>query len=134
MNILARWGKFSAVGALGMALQLGLLAVFDRWMPGHYVWASSAAIEIALIHNFVWHLRFTWRDRGDAGAAPRRFARFQLSNGAISLAGNAVAMPVLVEVARLPPVAANLAAIGLCSAANFWVGNRWVFAKSARID
>jgi putative flippase GtrA len=59
VNALVRWAKFNLVGAVGMAVQLAALARFSRWAPGHYLYASAAAIEITLLHNFVWHLRYT---------------------------------------------------------------------------
>jgi putative flippase GtrA len=63
MNLLIRWGKFNAVGAMGVLVQLAALAAINRLWPGHYLWATAAAIEITLLHNFAWHLRWTWRDR-----------------------------------------------------------------------
>ena len=63
MDMIARWGKFNLVGAVGMAVQLGALALINRLAPGHYMVATAAAIEITLLHNFVWHLHYTWRDR-----------------------------------------------------------------------
>ena len=68
MNALVRWGKFNVVGAMGMVVQLAALAVLNRWMRGHYLLASAAAIELTLLHNFVWHVLYTWRDRGGEGS------------------------------------------------------------------
>jgi putative flippase GtrA len=65
MNPLIRWGKFNLVGAIGMGVQLAALALFNRWAAGHYLYATTAAIELTLLHNFVWHLHYTWRDRRD---------------------------------------------------------------------
>ena len=70
MNTFIRWAKFNLVGAMGMAVQLAALALFNRWTAGHYLYASAAAIELTLLHNFVWHLHYTWRDRRDGAAAP----------------------------------------------------------------
>ena len=56
MNTLLRWGKFNLVGAMGMGLQLAALALFNRWTAGHYLYASALAIELTLLHNFIWHL------------------------------------------------------------------------------
>ena len=65
MNALIRWGKFNVVGAMGMVLQLTALAVFERCARGHYLVASAAAVELAVLHNFAWHLHYTWRDRSE---------------------------------------------------------------------
>jgi putative flippase GtrA len=125
LTTIVRWWKFNLVGAVGMVVQLGALTVFNRWMGGHYLWASAAAIEITLLHNFVWHSLYTWRDRP---TGLQQLVRFHLSNGLVSMVGNLVLMDVLVRVAGLPVVMSNVIAIVCCSIANFCLGNRWAFA------
>ncbi len=146
MNALVRWGKFNLVGAAGMAVQLGALALINRVEPGHYMLATAAAIEITLIHNFVWHVLYTWRDRfpilnaNDAfrmghpdvrGALAGQLLRFHLSNGLVSMVGNLALMPILVAGARIPVLAANAIAILCCSIVNFLLGDRWAFVEAA---
>jgi putative flippase GtrA len=132
MNTFIRWGKFNLVGAMGMVVQLGALAVFNRWAGGHYLYASAAAIELALLHNFVWHLHYTWRDRRDDSAVVAPLIRFHLSNGLVSMLGNLVLMRLLVQEARLPVLASNCIAVLCCSILNFSLGNSWAFAKYDR--
>jgi len=127
-NILARWGKFNLVGAAGVAVQLSSLAIFNRLAPWHYLPASAAALEFTLLHNFLWHVNFTWRDRRCIGAAFGPLARFHLSNGLVSLVGNLALMRLLVGEWRVPVLAANLIAILCCSMVNFCLGDNWVFA------
>jgi putative flippase GtrA len=127
MNPLLRYWRFNLVGAMGMVVQLAALAAINRWAPGHYLYATAAAIELALLHNFVWHLHYTWRDRY-GGSAFLQLTRFHATNGLVSMVGNLMLMRVLVHQGRMPVVAANLIAIGLCSVANFCLGNRWAFA------
>lgn len=129
MNTFIRWGKFNLVGAMGMAVQLGALALFTRWAPGHYLWATAAAIEITLLHNFAVHLCFTWRDRRDDSLIIGRLVRFHLSNGLVSLAGNLALMRILVHEARLPVLVSNGIAILCCSVVNFGLGDNWAFAE-----
>lgn len=120
--------KFSFVGALGIAVQLGTLSVLILFSMDYMV-ATALAVECAVIHNFLWHCRFTWLDRAQAGG--RHFfaalLRFQLSNGLISLAGNLLLMRILVGAMHLPVVPSNIATIAICFAANFFTGDRWVF-------
>ena len=78
MNIFIRWCKFNVVGAMGMVLQLAALALIDRWTGGHYLYATAAAVELTLMHNFVWHLHYTWRDRRSRSALLAQFVRFHL--------------------------------------------------------
>jgi putative flippase GtrA len=128
VNPLIRWGKFNLVGAVGMAVQLTSLALFNRCAPGHYLLASAAALEITLLHNFVAHLHYTWRDRRHNSALLAQLMRFHLSNGLVSLLGNLALMRFLVGVARLPLLASNIIAILCCSILNFCLGNNWAFA------
>ena len=131
MNALIRWGKFNAVGVMGMVLQLTALAVFERCAPGHYLVASAAAVELAILHNFIWHLHYTWRDRADDSAAPIRLVRFHLSNGLVSMVGNLVILRLLVQQVHLPLLIADSIAILFCSMINFCLGDRWVFRASS---
>jgi len=129
MNLLARWGKFNLVGAMGLGVQLSALALLSRWIGGHYLVATAAALEITLLHNFVWHLHYTWRDRRDRRALAGQLVRFHLSNGMVSLAGNLGLMRLLVDEVRLPLLAANGIAILVCSVVNFALGHTWAFAS-----
>lgn len=131
MNNFIRWGKFNLVGAMGVVVQLAALALINRWAPGHYLIASAAAVELALLHNFVWHLHYTWRDRRDDSAVLGQLMRFHLSNGLVSLVGNLVLMRVLVHEAHIPLLASNFIAILCCSIVNFCLGNNWAFAERA---
>ena len=129
MTTFMRWGKFNLVGAMGMAVQLAALALFNRWMAGHYLYASAAAIEVALLHNFTWHLKYTWRDRCDAAPPIQQLVRFHLSNGLVSMLGNLALMRLLVHELHLPLLGSNIVAILCCSVANFYLGNTWAFAE-----
>ena len=129
MKTLLRCGKFNLVGAMGMGVQLAGLALFNRWMSGHYLFASAAAIELTLLHNFFWHLNFTWRDRRDEGSHLQRFLRFHLSNGLVSMLGNLALMRLFVCESRMPLLVSNAAAIACCSVVNFFLGNNWAFAS-----
>jgi putative flippase GtrA len=132
VNVWARFGKFNLVGMMGMAVQLGALAVFNHAWPGHVLACTAAAIELTLLHNFVWHLRITWPDRGDRSATLNQLLRFNLSNGLVSMAGNLALMPLLVRGARIPVVAANAIAVVCLSLVNFCLGNNWAFAAKTQ--
>jgi putative flippase GtrA len=133
MNPLLRYWRFNLVGAMGMVVQLAALWAINRCAPGHYLVATAAAIELALLHNFVWHLRFTWRDRFDRSALLPQLVRFHLANGLVSMLGNLALMRILVQGAHMPLLAANAVAILCCSVVNFCLGNNWAFAGGAGI-
>ena len=131
-----RWVKFNFVGGLGVGVQLLALAVFRRWMKLDYLLATGMAVEIAVIHNFLWHERFTWADRPARRRVQSlvRLAKFNGSNGAVSLVGNLVLMRVLVGELKFNYVASNLLAIVSCSLVNFVLGDRFVFEAEAKPD
>jgi putative flippase GtrA len=126
--LILRWLKFNAVGLLGVGVQLAMLAALTAFGMD-YLPASALAVESAVLHNFVWHERFTWADRTHAagGGWVRRLLYFHAANGAISLCGNLLLMPVLVHGLRLPVLLANLASIAVCSLANFTASEELVF-------
>ena len=128
MNALVRWCKFNLVGAIGMAFQLAVLAFLNYCAPGHYLYATAAAIELTLLHNFGWHVRFTWRDRREGFRLIRQLVRFHASNGLVSMLGNLVLMRILVQGAHVPVLVANGVAILVCSMINFLLGDQWAFA------
>jgi putative flippase GtrA len=132
VKTLIRWSKFNLVGAMGMVMQLCVLALLDRRVSGHYLVASATAVEVTLLHNFVWHARYTWCDRRDNSSRLTQLMRFHLSNGLVSMLGNLALMRILVEEARMPVLAANSIAILSCSLVNFCLGDSWVFAGLTR--
>jgi putative flippase GtrA len=141
MNPLRRWVRFNVVGVAGMLVQLVTLAGLNHIIPRHYLLNSLIAVETAILHNFVAHVHYTWRDRIVRNAWRDRRARmllacslwrFQVSNGAVSLVGNAALMKLLVGVVHMPVLLANLIAIVVCGVANFWVGDNWAFRARSR--
>lgn len=128
---LLRFVRFNLVGALGVAVQLSSLAVFNLVLPRHLLLTSSAAVELTVLHNFRWHLRYTWPDRSGSSTLPQ-LLRFHLSNGLVSLAGNLILMRLFVHSARLPILPANLLAILCCGLANFLLAHHWAFRSQER--
>jgi len=128
VNLFVRYWKFNLIGAMGAAVQLTTLAILNRVVPGHYLYATAIAIEITLLHNFAWHIRYTWRERRDNSRRLTQLMRFHLSNGLVSIFGNLALMHLFVHQMHLPVVAANAVAILCCSIINFCLGNIWAFA------
>ena len=123
-----RWWKFNAVGAAGVIVQIGTLWLLVEIGKFNYVPATILATELAVLHNFLWHTQWTWADRPvSIVRSVGRFVRFNLSNGAVSLAGNAVLMAVLTGRARIPYLGASMIAIGVCSLVNFVLSESVVF-------
>jgi putative flippase GtrA len=60
---LVRWMKFNFVGGIGVAVQFAALYLLKAVLHFDYLVATAIAVEAAVLHNFVWHERFTWADR-----------------------------------------------------------------------
>jgi putative flippase GtrA len=123
-----RWMKFNAVGAGGILVQLGVLAVLKSGLQLDYLFATALAVEAAILHNYLWHERFTWRDRASASSWSR-LAKFNLTTGSLSILVNVVLMRALVGGAHLNYFVANLLTIAMCSLINFVVSDRFVFGE-----
>src|SRR6266852_8221169 len=119
--------RFNVVGVLGFALQSGaLFALTHREHPLGYLAATAAAVELAVLNNFVWHQRWTWSDRPSSttGETLRRLAKFNITNGLVSILGNLAFMSVLVGRLGLAIVLANLISVLGCSLLNFVLADR----------
>jgi putative flippase GtrA len=130
LNVSVRhWLKFNAVGLIGIGVQLIVLTVLASGLKLNYLLSTFLAVEAAVLHNFVWHERWTWveRTRQQAGHTLRRLISFHLANGLISIGGNLLLMWILVSKGRLHYFVANIIAIGTCSVVNFFASDRVVF-------
>ncbi|MEK6325310.1 MAG: GtrA family protein [Acidobacteriota bacterium] len=125
-TVFHRFAKFSAVGAGGVIVQTATLAVLLRVAGMHYLAATAVAVEASVLHNFVWHRRWTWADRPRSRTAVS-LLRFNATNGATSLISNLAVMFILVGMLKVNPHAANLITIGICSLVNFALADRFVF-------
>ena len=128
-ELFRRWLAFNGVGLLGVAIQLMTLAVLVHLAGAHYLAATAVAVELAVLHNFAWHQRWTWRDRPSRSerAMLARLARFHMLNGLVSLVGNLGLMMVLTGALNVEPVLANAIAIASCSVVNFIASEALVF-------
>ena len=123
-----RWLKFNAVGGIGIGVRLAILTALKTGLHLNYLWATALAVEAAVVHNFLWHERFTWVDRAP-GPGFTRFLKFNLTTGVFSIVGNLALMKLLVDVMRLNYLAANLITIAACSLLSFVVSDRFVFEE-----
>jgi putative flippase GtrA len=130
---LTRFCKFNFVGGMGILVQLTALFLLKSVFQVNYLAATAIAVEVAVVHNFIWHEQFTWADRTKLEPvrhrAMLRLLRFNLSNGGISILGNLALMHRFVGQLQMNYLLANGIAITLCSLANFLVSETWVFEQ-----
>ena len=120
------WLKFNLVGGMGIGVQLIVLTGLKFGLHIDYLLATALAVEAAVVHNFIWHERFTWSERGSKNVA-LRFLKFNLTAGTFSILGNILLMALFVHLGRMNYLLANLATIAVCSLGNFLVSDRLVF-------
>lgn len=130
---LQRWLIFNVVGAMGFAVQLAALGALVSRLHWNIAPATALAVELAVVHNFLWHERWTWADRGaqEWSGALRRFLRFNLANGLLSIVGNVAFTIVFLHTLPVNFVAANVLAIAVCSILNYVVSDRLVFRSAS---
>ena len=124
-----RWLKFNTVGGIGIVVQLATLTIFKGVWHVHYLVAAAIGVEAAILHNFLWHERFTWADRSGS-AMGWRLLKFNLTTGAISLTGNLLLMRILVGSWHMQYLIANCMVISACSLLNFVVSDQFVFRRA----
>jgi len=128
-GLFIRWIKFNAVGAIGVGVQLLMLTLLAK-AGVYYLVSTVLAVEAAVLHNFLWHEHYTWRDRTHAEKSAgmlQRLLRFHLTNGLLSLTGNVLLMRLLAGALHFPLLAANIISIITCSLANFLMSHNLVF-------
>jgi dolichol-phosphate mannosyltransferase len=91
------------------------------------------AVELAILNNFFWHQLWTWRDRPSStvNETLRRLAKFNLTTGLVSIAGNLIFMSILVGRLGVAIVLANLISVLVCSLLNFILADRLAFRVTA---
>ena len=127
-----RFIRFNGVGVAGFVLQIATLSLL-LYLGMHYLAATVLAVEAAVLHNFFWHERWTWKDRPVAGRSRLvRLFRFHALNGTVSLVGNVLLMRLFVGMLGVPPIPANLLAVLCCAVINYFGSDRIVFASAPR--
>ena len=130
-----RWCAFNAVGVMGAAVQVVVLTLLIRLLGVVGPVATALAVEAAILHNFLWHERWTWGERqggtGGPGGRWLRLARFNLVAGALSITSNVALTAAYAKVFGIDYVLANVLAIGSCSILTFLASDRLVFRPLA---
>ncbi|HMF96282.1 MAG TPA: GtrA family protein [Vicinamibacterales bacterium] len=121
---------FLAVASGGFLIQTTIVALLTQRASIAAEVATAIGVELAVLHNFLWHERWTWGDRFDSTRSrARRFAIYQLATGATSLAVNVVFVAIAVRVFALDATTANVLAVVVMSVANYLIADRCVFTR-----
>ena len=120
---LTRLGRFLVVGGTGVLVNSLALLVLFQWTHLALVLASVLAAELAIVNNFYWNDRWTFKR---TQLSLRRFARFNL----VSLAGLVITtgtLWILVRHLGVYYLTANLLGIALATAWNFVANSLWTW-------
>jgi putative flippase GtrA len=126
-----RFVAFATVGLVGFFVQVASLLVFVSVTRWQLLVATAASVAVAVLHNFVWHERWTWADRTRGGRGwPMRLIAFGATNGVASLAGNVGFVSLYSFAFDAPPLAATVLAVISMTALNFVLADRLVFGQT----
>jgi putative flippase GtrA len=121
--------RFSMVGLLGIGAQLLAMEMFAGGLRLPTLVASPLAVEFAVLHNFLWHWRWSFAGAESGLRFWPAMLRFHLTNGVISLLGTTAMMWLLHEQLRMPRMPANLVSILACWGLNWTAARYFVFRQ-----
>ena len=111
----------------GAAVQLAVLWALAQLRGLPYLAAVAFAVEVSLLHNFLWHEVWSWNGLASGQRWPR-LLRFHSANGLVSMAGNTLFTGLFHQYAGWPLLVADAASISLTSVLNL----PWLQAGSSR--
>lgn len=122
--------KFAVVGALGTLFNLLLMSLMVEVFATGLLTASFLAIEISIIHNFLFNNFWTFAGQRSASPFIKRFLHFNLVSSG-SLVINVAITALLIRMGAWYLLAQ---AIGIATAftSNYLVSTRLVFNDSGR--
>jgi dolichol-phosphate mannosyltransferase len=119
-------GRFLLVGGSGVVVNSCALAALHQGVGVPLLIASPLAVELSIIHNFVWNDRWTFRHRARSRTQMQRFARFNL----VSLIGLLITTGItllLVEQLGIQYLISNLCGVALATLCNFSANTHWTW-------
>ncbi len=129
-----RLAPFFLSGLAGFVAQVGAVWLLVSLTTVHYAVATVLAVELAIVVNFIFHERWTWRDRTggaggakDAQGAMGRLLRFNALTGITSILGGVLVTALLVESMGMNAVVANILSVMALGVVNFIGADTLVF-------
>jgi len=113
---------------MGLAVNLGTLWVLVHGAGWPYLMAGGAAIQLSMIHNFIWHDRWTFRHRDTDMRWLGRLGRFELAM-AVGMTLSWLTLAALVEWARVPLLLAQAGGSVVGAFVNFTMCKLWAWKQ-----
>ncbi|MFB3923298.1 MAG: glycosyltransferase family 2 protein [Terriglobia bacterium] len=104
---LKSWIRYGAVGLAGAVINLLLLQLFVGRLGWHMLLALPAAIQLALVSNFVWNEVLTFRWQHSGNGLYRRFLGYELACASGAIVNLGVTLIVVDRGVDLIPAAAG---------------------------
>jgi dolichol-phosphate mannosyltransferase len=127
-SLFGRIFKFGVVGASGVVVNMGFLALFKSTLDLPLWIASFLAIEISILTNFALNDIWTWKDQRSR-AFVGRIWRYHLSVGITAYGINYPLVLALTKYLGLQYLVSNLIGIVIASCANFAINHFWTYSK-----
>jgi putative flippase GtrA len=131
-NIVFRGGKFMLVAWLGMVVNTGYLYLFKGVLRIPIIPASMMAIEIAIIHNFIWYRQWAWKDRGGITGRPgflRQLFAYNVATGVVDFTMNVSVLWALSTFLHVHYLIANILGMIAGPFIKFWINDRMIFKE-----
>ena len=120
--------KFLCVGALGVVVNCVVLWCLVHLAGWHYLAAALVSIQVSILHNFLWHDRWTFKNHPGRGTWFGRLGRYEVGTCA-GMAINWLALAVLVSWWHWPIMPANVLGIGAGTVVNFVFSKLWAWHR-----
>jgi len=124
----SRFARFGTVGASGLAVNMLALAALAGTAGVHYLAAAVIATQASTTWNFLLTERWVFSDRtGRSGVLRRAALFFVMNNAALLLRGPMLFL--LVSVAGINYLAANLVSLLALTLTRFALADGWIWAR-----
>lgn len=125
-NALVRFARFASVGLATLGVKMSALAALRELAGLDPLAAIALATEIAIVHSFLWHQNWTWRDRR-GGRTLSRLVRYNVLNGTLAIGVNVLVMRALVNGIGLHYLLGGLTATIAAGVVNYLLSDKLVF-------
>ena len=121
-----------AVSWLGMVVNTGCLYLFKGVLHIRIIPAALMAIEVAIIHNFIWHRHWAWRDRtaNNHQSFFRQLLLYNVFTGAVDMVANVSVLWSLSTFFHIHYLLANVLGMIAGPFIKFWVNDKIIFKEA----
>lgn len=125
--------RFMIVAWIGAVVNTLFLYWFKGVLRIPIIPASIMAIEIAIIHNFIWLRFWAWGDRGENGGRPhflKQLLLYNVATGVVDLTVNVSILWLLYKLLGVHYLLANIAGMVMGPFIKFWLNDKIVFKET----